>query len=100
MANETTQPRVAQIHPLAAAPGWDPAQTLKIEQTSNPLENGTLGDLGLAFKVTGPERFTLTVLVQEVDKAPLQGIQPSQYPCFDLTKNRDRWFQSGVPGWS
>jgi outer membrane protein assembly factor BamB len=57
-----------------ATPGWDPATELELRRVENPLPNGTLGDIGLATEVVGPEEFPLTILTQPFDSHALVGI--------------------------
>src|SRR5262245_5402563 len=59
---------------LPAAHGWAPMEKLKLEAAKNPLPRGTIGDTGLAVRVTGAEEFAESILVQPVSLAKLAGL--------------------------
>src|SRR5215216_2534161 len=53
---------------LAASAGEDEIrEELKLARAKNPFASGTLGDLGVAIRVTGPPSFAETMLVQPLE---------------------------------
>jgi outer membrane protein assembly factor BamB len=63
------------------APG-DLAGKLKLKNVDVPLPQSTLGDLGLATSVTGPEAFPQTILIQPYDPGALVGIDATTVRSF------------------
>ena len=55
------------------SPG-DLARKIKLKSVDVPLSRSTLGDLGLATEVTGPDEFSPVILVQPYDPGALTGI--------------------------
>jgi outer membrane protein assembly factor BamB len=77
-----------RAHLAATTPDFDVATHLKFESVTNPLPGGTLGDIGLAARVTGPTEFPLTILLQPFDHRSLAGVDPSSIRVF-------RWNEQG-----
>jgi outer membrane protein assembly factor BamB len=76
--------RLKQAAPrlLPGAPDFDPAKRLRLEQVEHPLPNSTLGDLGFATRVAGPDEFPLTILVQPYHPAALIGLDRGSVKTF------------------
>ena len=72
----------AEPHLLQATAEFDPRGNLKLKRSANPLENGTLGDVGLAVEIGGAERFPLTILRLPFEPANLTGIDPASLRVF------------------
>jgi outer membrane protein assembly factor BamB len=54
---------------------WDPVRVLVVENAENPGTNQTIGNIGIAAKVTGPSQFpTSAALIQPFDPGTIQGI--------------------------
>jgi outer membrane protein assembly factor BamB len=67
---------------VQVTPDFDPAAELELARVDNPLPNTTLGDIGLAARVDGPERFPPSLLVQPFER--LAGIDPASVRMFRL----------------
>src|SRR5919197_5553856 len=80
------EPRRAFKHPaprlLPGTPEFDPVKKLTVAQVERPLPNATLGDLGLATRVSGADEFPLTVLIQPYDRAALTGLDRASIRTF------------------
>src|SRR5260370_8216304 len=57
------------------------AAAVNLKATASPLANASLGDLGRATEVSGPDKFPLTVLVQPFASGDLLAIDPTSV-CF------------------
>ena len=67
---------------MQATPEWDPDAELELRRAENPHPTGTLGDIGLATEVAGPDEFPLTILIQPVDPRDLVGIDMTSVRAF------------------
>jgi outer membrane protein assembly factor BamB len=69
----------------------------KVVHVGNPAPAGTLGDLGLAVRVTGPARFPTALLVVRFDSDALAGLEPDSIRMFraDARTLKPHW-NSGV----
>src|SRR6185312_9751606 len=81
---------------VPAVAGWDPGVALRLEGVDNPLPRGTMGAIGLATKVSGPDEFPLTILYQRVDPHALIGIEAPSVRAFRF----DVPSQSLIPVWN
>jgi outer membrane protein assembly factor BamB len=63
-------------------PEFDPAASLKLSTVRNPLPDATLGDLGVAARVSGPSRFPPSLLVQPLGATNLRGIDRTTVRMF------------------
>jgi outer membrane protein assembly factor BamB len=68
-------------HVLPASDEFDAAE-LKVGATDNPLSNSTVGDLGLAVRLDGPESFPESVLVVPLTREQAAGIDLSTTRLF------------------
>ncbi len=59
-----------------------PTPRLRLSRTKNPLPRGTLGDLEIALRVSGPPQFPLTIIRQHFDLRELTGIDPATVRLF------------------
>ncbi len=84
VASEPTGGRFQHPRPASAsaAEAWDPGSGLRLRSVENPLPRATLGDIGLATRVSGPDQFPLTLLYQPFDPRSLAGIQPATLRVF------------------
>src|SRR6185369_2043384 len=75
-----------------------PAGRLKLRTATNPLANGTLGDVGLAVEVVGAaeEEFAETILVQPFERMQLAGVDAGTIRAFRY----DRRARGLVPVWN
>jgi len=80
----SNQPEQAHPRPylLQVTPDFDPAAVLELTRVDNPLPNATLGGIGLAARVDGPERFPPSLLVQPFER--VAGIDPASLRAFRL----------------
>jgi outer membrane protein assembly factor BamB len=82
-----------------AAADWNPASQLKSRKTENPLPHGTLGDIGLATEVRGPDRFPQSILVVPFVPKQLVGIDAASVRVFRWegeTKTLQPSWNSGI----
>jgi outer membrane protein assembly factor BamB len=63
-ARVPSEPKHGRPHLLPSDVEADATEQLKIARVQNPLARATLGDVGVAVRVTGPESFGETTLVQ------------------------------------
>lgn len=63
---------------------FDPARELKVDLVKDPVSRSTLGDLGIAARVTGPAEFPLTLLVMPFEARQLDGIEAMTVRVFRL----------------
>src|SRR5579859_1941309 len=79
-------PRLAstsQKHLLvSAAADWDGEKHLRIRAAKNPLPNGSLGDIGVVVRITGPDEFPTTILKLPVESRALTGIDAASVRMF------------------
>lgn len=69
-------------HLLQATADFDPRGKLKLRRAPNPLENGTLGNVGPALEILGPGEFPLTILRLPFDSTHTVGIDPVSVRVF------------------
>jgi outer membrane protein assembly factor BamB len=69
---------------VALDPDFDPAQELRVSSVDNPVRPSTLGDVGVAVRLEGPERFPETVLTVALDERRLAGIEPASIRVFQV----------------
>jgi outer membrane protein assembly factor BamB len=81
---------------LSAAPDWDVPKRLRIRPAKNPRPNGTLGDVGPAVQVIGPDEFPLTMLRLPIESHSLTGIDSATVRIFRW----DTQEQEFEPVWS
>lgn len=81
-ANSNSSIKHPKSYLVSASAQWDPDSKLKIKNVSNPLPNGTLGDIGLATSIKGLEEFPLTILIQPFDPRGTVGIDESTIRVF------------------
>ncbi len=67
---------------VQATVGFEPHREIKVGRSRNPRPLGTLGDLGLAVRVTGPPEFQETILIQPFGIRRLTGIDPASVRVF------------------
>jgi outer membrane protein assembly factor BamB len=72
---------------LSATEGFDPTRKLRLEPVEHPLPDATLGHLGLATRVSGPDEFPPAILVQPYDAAALAGLDRASVKSFRLDAN-------------
>jgi outer membrane protein assembly factor BamB len=72
---------------LQATKVWDPRRYLSVESTSIPEENHTLCNIDPAVKITGPETFPLTILIQPYDPSTIYGINLNSVRFFYWNSN-------------
>lgn len=77
MDRDTHEPYLMQ-----ATPEREPVAELELRRAENPDPNGTLGDIGLAAEVMGPEEFALTILKQPFEPRDLAGVDASSVRVF------------------
>jgi len=85
-SNKDTVVEPLQPYFVQVVAEFDPNTKLKVESASNPLPDGTLGDIGLAARVEGPAEFPKTILIQPFDSASLRGIDPISVRVFRWDK--------------
>jgi outer membrane protein assembly factor BamB len=73
---------VASPKLLPAVDDWNPAKQLKIANSGNPLPRGTLGDIGVATRVSGANEFPPTLLIQPINERGAIGIDASSLRVF------------------
>jgi outer membrane protein assembly factor BamB len=79
--------------------GSDPTANLKLETVDNPLPRATLGAAGKATKISGPDDFGLTILLQPYDPSSLAGLDPLSTRFFKLDEKSNslqKVWNSGV----
>lgn len=84
---------------MQATPEWDPDAELELRRAENPHPTGTLGDIGLATEVVGPDEFPLTILIQPVDPRDLVGIDMTSVRAFrwdDQSRTLQPTWNAGV----
>lgn len=81
---------------LPAALAGEPAAEVRVQRASNPLPEGTLGDLGLAARVVGRTEFRPTTLILPFDRRALTGLDPASVRAFRF----DTASRSLQPVWS
>lgn len=77
----------------------DPTEQLRLRRARNPLRNGTLGDTGIAFRVSGPDEFALTIVRIPLDDARVHGLDVVTLRLFrwdTRTKKLEPVWNSGV----
>jgi hypothetical protein len=86
MAIKPPRPAVIQLEEAERRP-------LKITAAKNPRPNATLGDIGIATRVSGPTRFPPTLLLQPVAPEALVGLEPTSLRVFrfDGRSLRPHW---------
>jgi outer membrane protein assembly factor BamB len=86
MPSESSSHDTGIKHPeaqlLFAGDDREPATSFKLENVANPLSQGTLGDLGLATRVSGPASFAPIILRQQYHPRALTGIDPATVKMF------------------
>jgi outer membrane protein assembly factor BamB len=63
---------------------FDPERELRVSSVDNPVRDSTLGDVGVAVRLEGPERFPETVLTVPLDQQRLAGIEPASVRVFHV----------------
>jgi outer membrane protein assembly factor BamB len=93
MAKRSPQPTLIPLEPETE----DGAAKLRLVRTKNPRPRQTLGDLGVAIRVTGPRSFATTLLTQPFDAQALIGIEPTSVRVFRFNGRalRPHW-DSGI----
>ena len=84
---------------VSGVTGWEPDSTLKLGAVDNPFPNGTLGAIGRAAQISGPERFELTTLIQPYAPSSLAGLDPDTVRFFKWDEKSNRWqkvWNSGI----
>src|SRR5580704_4241431 len=84
---------------VSGVAGWEPDSTLKLGTVDNPFPNGTVGAIGRAAQVSGPERFELTTLIQPYAPSSLAGLDPDTVRFFKWDEKSKRWqkvWSSGI----
>ena len=84
MAKTAPKPLRRELSPVLvkASDSFDPAKKLKLERVESPAARASLGDTGLAVRVTGPGRFDTALLIHPYDARALTGIEPSSVRFF------------------
>jgi hypothetical protein len=67
---------------LPTSDEFDPAAELNIAAAELPFPNATLGDVGIALRVEGPERFPASILVHPIELEQLAGTDTSTMRMF------------------
>src|SRR5690242_830955 len=67
---------------VGAAGDWDPRDALELTAVDSPLRRESLGDLGRAVRVSGPDEFPLTILVLPLADDALAGLDTSSVRLF------------------
>jgi outer membrane protein assembly factor BamB len=63
---------------------------LNARRRATPQRNATLGDIGMAAEVDGPDSFEEAILVQPFDRAAISGIDPATLRMFRWDPDEDR----------
>src|SRR5438552_96086 len=90
-------PKLKHPRPVIFQLGEKEEPKPRVTLTANPSPTGTLGDLGLAVRVTGPARFATLLLVVRFDPEGLAGLEPDSIRLFraDGRSFKPHW-NSGV----
>ena len=81
---------------VPATPDWEPSEKLRIKSAKNPIPRATLGDVGLAIEVKGPDKFPETLLIQPYEPRVLIGIDATTVRMFRW----DETAQTLLPVWN
>lgn len=85
--------KIKQPRPVIISLPADKEARVSVAAVKNPRPRGTLGDFGLAVRVTGPARFPKTLLVAGFDAAALSGLETDSIRMFrfDGRSLRPHW---------
>jgi outer membrane protein assembly factor BamB len=90
----TPQPGVFPIDP-----GWEPSGNLKLQSVPHPLPKGTLGTIGEAVEIQGPNEFPQTLLKMPYSVDLSRGLDPHTAKVFRWepeTQNLRPIWNSGI----
>src|SRR5262245_12246066 len=86
MATRPVRKPVMVEHPqcyfVKTTADFDPAGKLKVVHVPNQVAEHTMRDMSLAWHVTSPTSFPLTLLIQPVDLRRLAGIETASIHMF------------------